>query len=531
MPNQLTYPGVYIEEVPSRSRTVSGASTSVTAFIGRAKRGISNEPIRIQSFGEYERVFGGLWRNSSMSYAVYHYFLNGGGDAVVNRIHNNAASAVLTLPCGAGTKDAPASTITLNAASEGEWGNNIRARVDYEISEDIAKTYGLETTALFNLTVYDGNTGAIEEFRNVSVADSPRRIDEVLKNQSKLVCVGGALPDAIPNAHTAPVSGKTLWNDDKASVAAVNGSDGDEPTFTQYLGNEAKKEGIYAFDKIDIFNMMCIPPISDLKDSLYDASGKESSVLTAAASYCKTRKAMLIMDTPNTWTDKTKAVEGYKALGVSDENAAIFFPRIIMADPLQESRSREFSPCGAIAGVFARTDAERGIWKAPAGIGATLKGVQGLSVRLTDGEHGQLNPLGVNCLRTFPAVGSVIYGSRTCKGADSLASEFKYIPVRRLTLYIEESLYRGTQFAVFEPNDEPLWADIRFSVTSFMQGLFRQGAFQGSTAKEAYFVKCDSETTTQDDINRGVVNILVGFAPLKPAEFIVIKIQQISEQK
>ena len=175
-------------------------------------------------------------------------------------------------------------------------------------------------------------------------------------------------------------------------------------------------------------------------------------------------------------------------------------------------------------------DAQRGVWKAPAGQEATLIGVPQLSVFLTDAENGELNPLGINCLRAFPVIGRVVWGSRTLEGADRLASEWKYVPVRRTTLFIEESLYRGTQWVVFEPNDEPLWAQIRLNVGAFMQNLFRQGAFQGKTPREAYFVKVDKETTTQNDINLGIVNILVGFAPLKPAEFVVIKIQQIAGQ-
>ena len=190
----------------------------------------------------------------------------------------------------------------------------------------------------------------------------------------------------------------------------------------------------------------------------------------------------------------------------------------------------DFAPCGAVAGVFARTDAQRGVWKAPAGLDATLTGVPELRVPLTDAEIGQLNPLGVNCLRALPVVGRVVWGARTLRGADRLASEWKYIPVRRLTLFVEESLYRGTQWVVFEPNDEPLWAQIRLNVGAFMQNLFRQGAFQGRTPQQAYLVKCDEETTTQNDIDRGIVNILVGFAPLKPAEFVLLKIQQLAGQ-
>jgi phage tail sheath protein FI len=201
-----------------------------------------------------------------------------------------------------------------------------------------------------------------------------------------------------------------------------------------------------------------------------------------------------------------------------------------MPDPLRENRLEEFVPCGVVAGICARTDAQRGVWKAPAGLDAGLLGVRELSTRLTDDEHGQLNPLGVNALRAFPVVGLVVWGARTLEGADRLASEWKYLPVRRLALFIEESLYRGTQWVVFEPNDEPTWAQIRLNVGAFMHNLFRQGAFQGQSPRDAYFVKCDKDTTTQNDINLGIVNILVGFAPLKPAEFVIIKLQQMAGQ-
>ena len=179
---------------------------------------------------------------------------------------------------------------------------------------------------------------------------------------------------------------------------------------------------------------------------------------------------------------------------------------------------------------MARTDTTRGVWKAPAGLDASINGIQGINVPLNDAENGMLNPLGINCLRVFPVNGRVIWGARTLRGADQLADEWKYIPVRRTALFIEESLYRGTQWVVFEPNDEPLWAQIRLNIGAFMHNLFRQGAFQGTTPRDAYFVKCDKETTMQNDINLGIVNIVVGFAPLKPAEFVIIKLQQMAGQ-
>jgi phage tail sheath protein FI len=243
---------------------------------------------------------------------------------------------------------------------------------------------------------------------------------------------------------------------------------------------------------------------------------------------------LLIVDPPRDWNTEaiiSTAQDKLTALGLNGpvaRNAAIFFPHILEADPERENQVDSFVPCGAIAGIMARTDRLRGVWKAPAGTEASLNGLRGLKLTLTDQQNGSLNPLGINCLRTFDIIGNVAWGARTLRGADQLADEYKYIPVRRLALFIEESLYRGTQWVVFEPNDEPLWAQIRLNIGAFMQGLFRQGAFQGKAAAEAYFVKCDKETTTQNDINLGIVNIVVGFAPLKPAEFVIIKLQQMA---
>jgi phage tail sheath protein FI len=209
------------------------------------------------------------------------------------------------------------------------------------------------------------------------------------------------------------------------------------------------------------------------------------------------------------------------------DHAALFFPRLLRRDPLRGGQIDKFAPCGAVAGIIARTDVNRGVWKSPAGMAATISGAEGLTVPMTDQENGLLNPIGVNCLRSFPGTGLTVWGARTLRGADQLSDDYKYLAVRRLALFIEESLYRGTQWVVFEPNDEPLWAQVRLSVGTFMQRLFKQGAFQGASPRDAYFVKCDGGTTTQDDRNQGIVNIVVGFAPLLPAEFVVISIQQI----
>jgi len=243
---------------------------------------------------------------------------------------------------------------------------------------------------------------------------------------------------------------------------------------------------------------------------------------------------MLLVDAPKDWTSKDTAKTKFNDItndnvGTRSRNAALYFPRLQEPNPLRDNQMETFAACGAVAGIYASTDTNRGVWKAPAGLAATL-GAPALSVVLTDAENGELNPLGINCLRAFRATGRVVWGARTLRGSDQLTDEYKYVPVRRTALYIEESLYRGTQWVVFEPNDEPLWAQIRLNVGAFMHNLFRQGAFQGTTPREAYFVKCDKETTTQNDVDNGIVNIVVGFAPLKPAEFVVIKLQQIAGQ-
>jgi len=522
MPVTPTYPGVYIEEIPSGVRTITGVATSITAFIGRTLRGPVNEPVRIQSYADFERTFGGLWVHSTMSYAVQHYFLNGGSDAVVVRLHNPSALGVDDLA----TIELPASgdTLTLEASSPGTWGNDLQARVNHE-TKDADLDPSERDVNLFNLIIEEVIPGTTtvkssETFLNVSRdSDDPRFITKVLEQESDLVRVRGTVPADRPDS-TVDVLGVDT------PITASGGDDGQELTAAQFTGTgmQDAKEGIYALEKTDLFNLLCLPPLTrsqDMDDAAWDA----------ALAYCKDRRAMLIVDAPSSWKDKDDAVSGITAFSLTrDENAAIYFPRVKMADPLKENRLEEFAPCGAVTGIFARTDAQRGVWKAPAGLDATVTGVRELSYKLTDGEHGHLNPLGVNCLRTFPVVGHVVWGARTLEGADRLASEWKYIPVRRLALFIEESLYRGTQWVVFEPNGDPLWAQIRLNVGAFMHNLFRQGAFAGKTPREAYFVKCDKETTTQNDINLGIVNILVGFAPLKPAEFVIIKIQQMAGQ-
>ncbi|MGB7539949.1 MAG: phage tail sheath subtilisin-like domain-containing protein [Anaerolineales bacterium] len=530
MPVTPTYPGVYIEEVPSGVRTIMGVATSITAFIGRALRGPTDDPTTINSYAEFERIFGGLWIQSAMSYAVRDFFQNGGGQAIIIRLYQ-AESGVGAKPAKAKVK---LSNIDLEAVYSGAWGNELCARVDHHVRPAVS---GEDGSLLFNLFIRDGNTGAVEEFRNVSVeSNHKRQVDKVLTNESKLVRVSGSLPAAAPTAHgDTPDAGKTIWDDNATATCvkvalADEASDGAVLSVTNFTGSgtETAKQGLYALEKADLFNILCIPPY--LSDDNIDAT-----LVGTAATYCEKRRAFLLVDPLANWDEKADAkgdgsTTGVAIIGTSSKNSALFFPRICMPNPLKDNQIEEYVPCGAVAGIFARTDTQRGVWKAPAGLEATLNGVPKLKVSLTDPEIGELNQLGINCLKVMSGVGRLVWGSRTLQGSDRLASEWKYIPIRRLALFLEESLYRGTQWVVFEPNDEPLWAQIRLNVGAFMHNQFRKGAFQGSSPKDAYFVKCDGETTTQNDRDQGIVNILVGFAPLKPAEFVIIKISQIAGQ-
>ena len=541
MPSQLTYPGVYIEEVASGVRTIVGVSTSVTAFVGRAPRGPVDRPIVVTNFGEYERTFGGLWKLSRLGFSVRDFFLNGGGTAVIVRVVNDAASDADD-PASSSVDlalDTGADLLTLQAVDVGLWGDGLRVRIDHDTRpEDPA--LGDEPETLFNLTVRDGATGVVEAHRNVVLtpADHPRLLSRVLDNESDLVRTAGTVPGSSrPKVHTGtPAAGKTIWDDitptpgdpsQEASQRLAGGDDGDDLVAADVKGSLGAKSGIYALEDADIFNLLVIPPYQGVSP---DGPGGEveADVVTEAATYSEARRAFYVIDAPPTWQSVGDAKSGLASLGTVSANAAVYFPRLRQTNPLRDNQLETFGASGAVAGVLARTDATRGVWKAPAGLEATLNGVPELSIPLSDGEIGQLNPLGINSLRAFAGAGRVVWGARTLKGADSLANEWKYIPVRRTALFIEESLFRGTQWVVFEPNDEPLWAQIRLNVGTFMNDLFRQGAFQGSTPRDAYFVKCDKETTTQSDIDRGIVNIHVGFAPLKPAEFVVIRLQQIA---
>ncbi|MFF9511025.1 phage tail sheath family protein [Streptomyces sp. NPDC014724] len=607
-----TYPGVYVEELPSSARTISAVTTSATAFVGHTRRGPLNEPVRITSFTEFERRFGGLSAQSAVGYAVHQFFGNGGTIAVIVRVAKagTGKAACATLDSTEGHSECAA--LKVHAKEPGVWGNGLRVAVDYDTPQP---------DETFNLRVYDARGEARESFTGLSLDPAGGRYAPTAVNTaSRLIrvdVVGEGRPDpsgtvSKPFGHELPnlavdlmvkigeveraftlydperdgeapctvtelalllerklralpdapgrhafagaevtafgrrlqvVAGSTDPADvvrfvgecanDLGLEASVNppvfplgdGEDGEAPGPRDLIGSETDKTGIQALRDVADVNLLTLPELA-----AYESTEDMVTVVSAAQRLCEQQRIFLLVDAPGSWGSVDGARAGLSAFdAVRGNHAGLYFPHLQLTDPLT-GRLRSFPPSGAVAGVFARTDAERGVWKAPAGTEARLAGVHSLTVQLTDRENGLLNPLGVNCLRTFPMVGPLVWGARTLEGSEGMESEWKYVPVRRLALHVEESLQRGLQWVVFEPNDENLWQQIRLSASSYLHTLFRQGAFKGGTPRESYFVKCDKDTTTDEDIANGVVNVLVGIAPVRPAEFVIVKIQQTSGQ-
>jgi phage tail sheath protein FI len=660
---QVTYPGVYIQEVSSGVHTITGVSTSITAFVDFFREGPMDEAVEISGTTDFQRIFGGLDSRSEASYAIAQFFLNGGSTALVIR----SASADATHPLSTANvkiKDATTTVLEVKAISPGLWGNTLRVEVDHSTA-DFTKAFNLTVTR-YDSDKADARPIAQERHLNLSLDSSnPRYAPTVVAADSHLVALAvpsGTAATAIPSANGITsgnltlnqaaldgLSGKKIrikvggsdeheatlgtWGAGEVSslfalasrletairtakntvtataptppaltgasvqvvtgtpggssvgrlvieagggdparsitdtiTVAVAGADTSADTLKLTTGNltgsnvqqyplgsslvsaasyvkdatgadglppdaeaisgavaQANQQGMYALDTVDLFNILCIPRAAVLDNV------PMGLVVDRAIAYCEAKRAFFLIDLPASIDEVAEVKNWLDAHGsFRHRNAALYFPRLQIADPLNDYRLRSAGTSGTIAGIYARTDSERGVWKAPAGIEAVVRGIAGFDMKLTDAENGTLNPLGIDCLRSFPVYGNIVWGARTTLGADQLASEWKYVPIRRLALFLEESLFRGTKWVVFEPNDEPLWAKIRLNVGAFMTSLFRQGAFQGTNPKDAFFVKCDAETTTQDDRNKGIVNILVGFAPLKPAEFVVISIQQIA---
>ena len=465
MPSTLTYPGIYIEEIPSPVRTIVGVPTAVAAFVGRARMGPIDRPVRIKGFGDFDRYFGGLWSFSELGQAVQQYFQNGGADAYVVRVASPGATTLTFAPPGGGP-------LVLTATNPGSWANSMTITVDHatRVVSGSGTTAGDEFNLKVTLRLMNPVTGQADEltesFRNVSVLPtSPTYVATVLADESGLIAVSGAVPSARPAAGDYAAVGAS------SDGAALGASDLAPPSGPQ------GKEGIYLLEDAEIFTLLVIPPYS--ANEGIAPLDVPAGVWSAALEYCRQKRAVLIVNPPSGWVSKDK-VNTTDVDQIRDKNSVTYFPAVYFPDPLLKGRPRLFSPAAAMAGVMARTDQERGVWKSPAGEEAKINAAMGLQYTLTDPENGDLNPQAVNCLRTFPIVGTVCWGARTLAGADAQASEWKYLAVRRTALFLEETLYRSTRWIIFEPNDEPLWSQIRLNIGAFLQSLYRQGAFQGA---------------------------------------------------
>ena len=457
----------------------------------------------------------------------------GSSISLVRMPDGQGASAAM-LPLGLG--------LILTASSPGEWGNTYGVYWDKKnINNDVAlrfADYGISGTDDFwNVNVVETNNGPKASWPTVETIgpiyigplDAPCRIDHVLETQSGYLRAFAPLMSTPASALLQdPTQIKTPGTVDGIEVLRgmlTAGHDGDTITADIVLGSETGRTGMYSFDSADLFNIMVIPP-----DTMLGGDTDMKVIYGAAAKYCSDHRAILIADPLDAWAYKAQRSQfdqiqpaDFDIDGIVQRRSIFtYFPRIKKSDPLRGNREAIFSASGMIAGIFAATDARRGVWKAPAGVEAGLNGVTSLEYKLTDTQNGQLNQVGINVLRDFPVIGKVVWGSRTLAGADALSDDYKYLPERRLTDYIEESLLRATKFAVFEPNAEPLWATMRLSIGAFMSDLARQGAFYD------YYVRCDATTTTSNDINLGKCNVIIAFAPVKPAKFIILTIQQLA---
>ncbi len=655
MPTAPTFPGVYVEEVPSGVHPIVGVPTAVAAFIGWFPRGPMNSAEEVLSFADVERTFGGLHPDSDTSFALQQYFLNGGSRAYVVRVAApGAGPGANDKPLGKAHADVPkadgSGAFTVTARDEGKWGDNLHVQV-------LAATASDRFDLVISLLSDDTGNATVarqETFRGLTTADrtDPLYLTTAVNTASELVTVGpptgtttlaqpapsglvssaaidlttlaqtsllsidvtigaGATatrktvtfpgkPDsvetlaaALQSALRTAVANKPVWSqavvrvipnnaeppgsllqilpgaaskltitvdsttDDNTAIhlglnglapghgAVVldDGGDGNHPGAAELVGSEVGTgTGMFALENTD-FTLLSLPSLgnqtvgdsdlfaADVKDNDTKRQGEYSTAVGNAIAYCRRKRALLLLDPPDTVQSPTALRNWLQNHSyVRDEYSALYYPRLDIADPTRQYRTRSFGPSGTIAGLMARIDAARGVWKAPAGTEAKLFGIQDLGYDLTDPENGTLNPIAVNCLRTFPAYGQVSWGARTLAGGDASSTDYKYVPVRRLANFLESSLLIGLKWAVFEPNDEPLWSQIRLNIGSFLHGLFVQGAFAGRTPKEAYLVRCDATTTTTTDQGLGVVNVLVGFAPVRPAEFVIVRIQQLAGQ-
>jgi phage tail sheath protein FI len=499
MPQYLS-PGVYVEEVEAGSRPIEGVGTAVAAFVGLAARGPFNQPSLVTNWSQFVQTFGDFVEGAHLAHAVYGYFLNGGGACYVVRVGGNgtAPSARGEIPLGR-DRALPYRVVALDS---GAGGNDITVEVQ-DASEPGENT--------FKLVVSRG--GRVEEvFDNVTTRRGKQNVVTVVKQQSKLIQLeevsGATAVEPVPQASTQLTGGAL------AAPSRVTPDD--------YVGSSADRTGFAGLEAVDAVTMLAVPDLmSAYQQGVIDLEGVQA-VQLAMIAHCELMgDRVAVLDPPPGLNAQQVREWRVDKARYDSKYATLYWPWIKIFDPLQ-GQGVFVPPSGHMAGVWARSDDSRGVHKAPAN--EVVRGAIDLELLLTKGEHDQLNPQGVNCIRAFPGRGIRVWGARTLSSDPA----WRYLNVRRLFNYIEESVLDGTQWVVFEPNDVALWERVKRTINSFLVRVWRDGALFGATPQEAFYVKCDGETNPAEVIDAGQLVVEIGIAPVKPAEFVIFRIAQFS---
>ncbi|AIR98931.1 phage tail sheath family protein [Streptomyces glaucescens] len=512
MPTYLT-PGVYVEEVQSGARPIEGVGTAVAAFVGFAGTGPFHAPTLVTSWDQYTQLFGGFTEGAYLPHAVYGYFANGGGAAYIVRIGGSAEDA--SAPAAGGGRPAEP-----KAAQPAELGGFlVAARPGAAgVSVEVADADGENPPEdRFKLLVRQG-TQVVETYE----ASARKNVKGYLVTQaraSKLVEV----TEQQGTPQSRPANQTVTLADAPAAPAAPGSGEVARLDPAEYVGDAGARTGFGGLETIDEITMVAVPDLmSAHQRGDIDAEGVRT-VQLAVISHCEQMgDRVAVLDTPPGLTAQQVRAWRNDEAGYDSRYAALYYPWVRVFDPAA-GRNTTVPPSGHIAGVWARSDAERGVHKAPAN--EVIRGAVDLELRLSKGEQDLLNPIGVNCVRAFPGRGIRVWGARTLSSDPA----WRYLNVRRLFNYLEESILLGTQWVVFEPNDDRLWSSIRRNVTAFLTEEWRRGALFGRTAEEAFYVKCDRDNNPQESIDQGRVVCEIGVSPVKPAEFVVFRLAQFSD--
>ncbi|MGH9067486.1 MAG: phage tail sheath family protein [Acidimicrobiales bacterium] len=501
MPTYLS-PGVYVEESEAGARPIEGVGTAVAAFVGLAAGGPYNEPTLITNWNQYVQTFGEFVPGSYLPHAVYGYFMNGGGACYVVRIGANGSSAPAPargeLPAGADKTVGPYRVLAL---AEGTEGNDITVEV-------VDAPDGSPEDA-FKLVVKKANKEA-ESFDTVSIKKGRTNVATVVNAQSKLIKLEetGVAVEKMPRGAVSLAGG--------GAPAPVQLSPQD------YVGDSAARTGFGGLEAIDEVTMLSVPDLmSAYQSGLVDMEGVQA-VQLAMIAHCELMgDRVAVLDPPPDLNAQQIKDWRVNTAGYDSKYAALYWPWIKVFDPAS-GQNTFVPPSGHMAGIWGRSDDTRGVHKAPAN--EVVRGAITLELNITKNEHDLLNPVGINCIRSFPGKGIRVWGARTLSSDPA----WRYLNVRRLFNYLEKSILGGTDWVVFEPNDRDLWARIRRTIASFLVMEWRKGALFGSTPEEAYYVKCDDETNPAEAIDAGQVLCEIGIAPVKPAEFVIFRLSQFS---